>query len=188
MIGRELLKTAAKFGWVAVIALSVVGHLSASSAPAEATGAPKANSIKPPTQGSIPVAFLVSEGAVIIDFCGPWEVFQDVNIPGRQDHPFRLHTVAESTAPIHASGGMQIVPDYTLADAPAPKVIVIPAQSEPSEAMLEWIRKSTTNTDVTMSVCTGAFVLAKTGLCQAKLQLHFTRHLTVLKCGSQIST
>jgi len=37
MIGRELLETAAKFGLVAVIALSVVGDLSASSAPAEAT-------------------------------------------------------------------------------------------------------------------------------------------------------
>src|SRR5260370_29236795 len=37
MIGRELLKTAAKFGLVAVNALSVVGDLSASSAPAEAT-------------------------------------------------------------------------------------------------------------------------------------------------------
>ena len=180
MIGRELLKAAAKFGLVAVIALSVFGDLFASSAPAEATSsfdgsnkAPKANSIKPPAQGSIPVAFLVSEGAVIIDFCGPWEVFQDVNIPGRQDHPFRLYTVAESTAPIHASGGMQIVPDYTLADAPAPKVIVIPAQSEPSEAMLEWIRKATTNTDVTMSVCTGAFVLAKTGLLSGKAATTF---------------
>ena len=37
MIGRELLKTAAKFGLVAVIALSVVGDLSAGSAPTEAT-------------------------------------------------------------------------------------------------------------------------------------------------------
>jgi YHS domain-containing protein len=36
MIGRELLKTAAKLGLVAVIALSVVGDLSAGSAPAEA--------------------------------------------------------------------------------------------------------------------------------------------------------
>src|SRR6266550_6359775 len=181
MIGRELLKAAAKFGLVAVIALSVFGDLFASSAPAEPTSSfdgsntapPKANSIKPPAQGSIPVAFLVSEGAVIIDFCGPWEVFQDVNIPGRKDPPFRLYTVAESSAPIHASGGMQIVPDYTLADAPAPKVIVIPAQSEPSEAMLEWIRKATTNTDVTMSVCTGAFVLAKTGLLSGKAATTF---------------
>src|SRR5213082_2524098 len=63
---------------------------------------------------------------------------------------------------------MKIVPDYTFANAPAPKIIVIPAQSEPSTAMLEWIRQATKNTDVTMSVCTGAFVLAKTGLLDGK--------------------
>ena len=173
--GRGFLKTAAEFGLMAVIALSAFGKLSASSGPVEATSASdgnkpaaKANPLKPPVQGSIPVAFLVSEGAVIIDFCGPWEVFQDVNVPSRHDAPFRLYTVAETTAPIRASGGMRIVPDYTLANAPAPKVIVIPAQSEPSAAVLEWIRKSTKNTDVTMSVCTGAFVLAKTGLLSGK--------------------
>jgi transcriptional regulator GlxA family with amidase domain len=104
----------------------------------------------------------------MIDFTGPWEVFQDVMLPGREDHPFRLYTVSESTSPIHTSGGMKIVPDYTIENAPAPKVIVIPAQSQPSQATLEWIRKSTKNTDVTMSVCTGAFVLAKTGLLSGK--------------------
>src|SRR5260370_17117933 len=34
--------------------------------------------------------------------------------------------------------------------------------------MLKWIRQSSKNTDVTMSVCTGAFVLAKTGLLSGK--------------------
>jgi len=126
------------------------------------------NSLKPPEKDPIPVAFLISDGAVVIDFCGPWEVFQDVNIPSRQDMPFRLYTVAETRKPIRTSGGMQIVPDSTIADAPAPKVIVIPAQSEPSEAVLDWIRKSSKTTDVTMSVCTGAFVLAKAGLLNGK--------------------
>ena len=178
--GRELLKRAVEFGLFAAIALFVIAGLSANAAPVEATGssadnkqAVTANPLKPPAEGSIPVAFLISEGAVIIDFCGPWEVFRDVNIPSRQDHPFRLYTVAETTNPIHASGGMQIIPDYTLANAPAPKVIVIPAQSEPSAAMLEWIRKSTKSTDVTMSVCTGAFVLAKTGLLSGKAATTF---------------
>jgi transcriptional regulator GlxA family with amidase domain len=173
--GRGLFKTTARLSLIAAIALSVVGELSASSSPAEATSnsdgtkqALKANPLKPPSQGSINVAFLISEGAVMIDFSGPWEVFQDVMAPGSMDHPFRLYTVAETTSPIHASGGMQIVPDYSIKNAPAPKVIVIPAQSEPSAAVLEWIRKSTKNTDVTMSVCTGAFVLAKTGLLSGK--------------------
>jgi hypothetical protein len=30
----------------------------------------------------------------MIDFAGPWEVFQDVMIAGRKDHPFQLYTVA----------------------------------------------------------------------------------------------
>lgn len=126
------------------------------------------DSLKPPATDPIPVAFLISDGAVVIDFCGPWEVFQDTNIPSRRDMPFRLYTVAETTKPIRTSGGMQIVPDYSIADAPAPKVIVIPAQSEPSPAVLDWLRKTSKTTDVIMSVCTGAFVLAKTGLLDGK--------------------
>lgn len=126
------------------------------------------NPLKPPAEGAIPVAFLVSDGAVVIDFAGPWEIFQDVMIPGRMDMPFQLYTVSESTKPIQASGGMKIVPDYTLENAPAPKVLVIPAQSAPSEAVLAWVRKSTKTADVTMSVCTGAYLLAKTGLLAGK--------------------
>ena len=158
MNGKKSLKRTNLFASLTAIALWGIGELSASPNPVEA------NSLKPPAQGSIPVAFLISEGAVMIDFSGPWEVFQDVMIPGRSDHPFRLYTVAETTKPIHASGGMKIVPEYSLANAPTPKVIVIPAQSEPSTAVLEWIRNVSKNSDVTMSVCTGAFVLAKTGL------------------------
>jgi transcriptional regulator GlxA family with amidase domain len=157
----------------------VLGQLSGAN-PAKAPGASEGNQavvktklLKPPSQGSIPVAFLISEGAQVIDFAGPWEVFQDVMVPGRTDHPFNLYTVSESTSPIHTSGGMKIVPDYNFENAPAPKVIVIPAQSQPSEATLEWLRRSTKSTDVTMSVCTGAFVLAKTGLLSGKAATTF---------------
>jgi putative intracellular protease/amidase/YHS domain-containing protein len=176
---RRLLRTAPEFGLLAAITLTVLGQLFGSNsaqAPSGVQGgqpAVETKSLKPPAQGSIPVAFLISEGAVMIDFTGPWEVFQDVMVPGRTDHPFRLYTVSESTSPIHASGGMKIVPNYTFENAPAPKIIVIPAQGEPSQATLEWIRKVTKTTDVTMSVCTGAFVLAKTGLLSGKAATTF---------------
>ena len=178
--GKELLRRAAEFGLVAAIAFSSVGKVCASSDAVGATTTPggneqngEGNSLTPPAQGSIPIGFLLSEGAVMIDFSGPWEVFQDVMIPGRADPPFRLYTVAETTHPIHASGGMTIIPDYNLENAPAPKVIVIPAQSEPTAPVLNWIRKSTKTTDVTMSVCTGAFILAKTGLLSGKAATTF---------------
>src|SRR5437764_1885594 len=145
------------------LALLVPVAIFIAAAPIETT-----NSLKPPEKDQIPVAFLIADRAVVIDFCGPWEVFQDVMVPSRQDMPFRLYTVAETKKPIRTSGGMQIVPDYTIADAPAPRVIVVPAQSDPSPAVLDWIRKSSKTTDVTMSVCTGAFVLAKTGLLDGK--------------------
>jgi putative intracellular protease/amidase/YHS domain-containing protein len=169
---RRLIRTAPEFGLLAAITLTVLGQLFGSDkAPSGVQGNQSEVKIKPlnaPAQGSIPVAFLISEGAQVIDFTGPWEVFQDVMVPGRTDHPFHLYTVSESTSPIHASAGMKIVPDYKFENAPPPKIIVIPAQSRPSEATLEWIRKSTENTDVTMSVCTGAFLLAKTGLLSGK--------------------
>jgi transcriptional regulator GlxA family with amidase domain len=172
---RGLVKIAARFGLLAAITLAGLEQVAASPNPAKApTGSEasrstvKAEQLKAPAEGSIPVAFLISEGAQVIDFTGPWEVFQDVVVPGRMHHPFRLYTVSGSTSPIRTSGGMKIVPEYTFENAPPPKVIVIPAQSPPNEATLEWIRKSASSTDVTMSVCTGAFVLAKTGLLSGK--------------------
>jgi len=171
---RRLFRRAPELGLLAAITLTVLGQLfgsnpaKAPSGSKDAESAVQTNPLKPPAEGSIPVAFLISEGAQMIDFTGPWEVFQDVMVPGRTDHPFHLYTVSESTSPIRASGGMKIVPDYTFENAPAPKVIVIPAQSPPSQATLEWIRRSAKSADVTMSVCTGAFVLAKTGLLSGK--------------------
>lgn len=115
----------------------------------------------------IPVAFLIDDNATVIDFAGPWEVFQDAgvaNIPG-----FEMFTVAPTKAPLRATGGLQIVPDYTLADAPPAKVIVIPAQKGgrtalPGEPKVAWLRARFAQSDVIMSVCTGAFLLARTGL------------------------
>ena len=161
---RDLLKTAAAWSLVSTFPAFLEAEASALAGTADSKAMGSAQPLKPPAGGSIPVAFLISDGAVVIDFCGPWEVFQDVTLPGQDARPFRPYTVAESTSPIHTSGGMKIMPEYTLANAPAPKVIVIPAQGGQSEAMLEWIRKSSKTTDVTMSVCTGAFLLARTGL------------------------
>jgi len=168
-------------GWIALAgmaSLALFGGVFAATvkAPANAASTPSTSHaaldqpspLKAPDKGSIPVAILLSEGAQVIDFAGPWEVFQDTYVPGRMDPPFQLYTVAESTKPIQASDGLTIVPQYSLDNAPPPKIIVIPAQGGRSEAMLSWIRKSAKSADVTMSVCTGAFLLAKTGLLSGK--------------------
>ena len=125
----------------------------------------EANKLTPPADGPIPVAFALSRGATMIDFAGPWEVFQDVMVKSSTGHRsgFSLYTVSEKTEPIEASAGMKIIPDYTFETAPAPKVVVIPAQAG-SSSLHAWLRKIVDSTDVTMSVCTGAFQLGRAGL------------------------
>jgi transcriptional regulator GlxA family with amidase domain len=128
--------------------------------------------LQPPAGGPIDVAFLISDGATLIDFAGPWEVFQDVMLPERghshaEQMPFRLFTVAASREPVRVTGGMQIVPDHSLADAPAPRVVVVPAMRS-SPAVLDWLKSTSATADLVMSVCTGAFVLARAGLLAGK--------------------
>jgi YHS domain-containing protein/putative intracellular protease/amidase len=174
---RELLKRSAALGLAAGIPSLAAGKLFAGTGGPQAKNAtdktkPVSNSLTPPTQGSIPVAFVISKGTVIIDFTGPWEVFEVANyavstVNGTQDDAFQLYTVAETRKPIRASG-ITVTPEFTFDTAPAPRIIVIPQQEGVTQAMLNWIRESTKHTDVTMSICTGAYALAQTGLLSGK--------------------
>jgi transcriptional regulator GlxA family with amidase domain len=119
--------------------------------------------LTPPKNGPIKVAFVLSEGATVIDFTGPWEVFQDADV----EVPFELYTVAPSKAAIHTSGngshGISITPDYTFADAPEPDLIVIGAQSG-GAGLSAWLQKLHADNKIILSVCTGAFKVAQAGL------------------------
>src|SRR5215469_5059785 len=183
MTRREVLRRAAVGSALAMAPVALVngrayatGWMSARGAKGQeaAKSAPVVNPLKAPARGGIPVACVVSDGAVLIDFAGPWEVFENVMLPSAagmsmdDQMPFHPYLVSEALKPIRASVGMKIVPKYTFKNAPQPKVVVIPAQGGTSEAMYAWIREVAKQTDVTMSVCTGAFVLAKTGLLSGK--------------------
>jgi transcriptional regulator GlxA family with amidase domain/YHS domain-containing protein len=123
-----------------------------------------------PASGDINVAFLVSEGAEVVDFSGPWGVFEYVLLGDDYRWPFKLYTVAATREPVEVSGGMTLVPDHTFADAPAPNIVVVPAMNidRLAPAALDWLRAAHRNTHVTMSVCNGSFVLARAGLLDGK--------------------
>lgn len=157
------------------VAATAAGLWKFTGAAIPATGAissPDLKKLIPPVDRKIPVAVTISEGVQVIDFAGPWEVFQDVMVmEGKHEEgmehrmPFDLYTVSEKIETIEATGGLKIIPNYTFANAPSPKIVIIPAQSG-SPALLEWLKKVTASpdSDVVMSVCTGAFQLAKAGL------------------------
>jgi len=171
---RELLKKSAALGFMVAAPAVIVGEgfagrgESAGIKGDQSDSKPAASPLTPPKSGTIPVAYVLSAGAVEVDFTGPWGIFGSVMLPGKDMvMPFHQYTVAESKAPLRTDSGLNIVPDYTFETAPQPKLIVIPAQHSSPE-MVQWIRKGSAGTDVTMSVCTGAFVLAKAGLLDAK--------------------
>jgi len=154
--------------WAAVAGMGALSRMTAAGTGSDGQpvkGVPAIEPLKAP-DGPIPVAVLLSDGAVVIDFTGPWEVFENVQVNGRS--AFHLYTVAETTAPVLTSGGMTIVPRYSIANAPRPHVVVIPAQGDPTEPVLDWLRTVAKTADLVMSVCTGAFVLARTGLLSGK--------------------
>src|ERR1043166_9270264 len=126
-----------------------------------------------PAKGKINVAVVLTEGATMIDFAGPREVFQDVHVESRGSSmddmmPFELYTVSDSKTPIHTSGGMTVVPQYTFDDAPKPRVIVVGAQRGRTPKMMDWLRANVKTADVVMSVCTGAFKVGLAGLLDGK--------------------
>lgn len=112
------------------------------------------------------VAILLFEGVQIIDYTGPYEVFGHAWTP---DGPaFRMYTVAEKPGPITTNMGMSVNPRYTFTDAPKPDVLVLPGGGVPphleNPALMAWVKEAAKDAEVVLSVCNGAFFLAKAGL------------------------
>lgn len=156
---------------VFIVFISFPGLAFAQQPPSPSTA--PATKLVPPAHGKIPVAFIIGRGAETIDVVGPWEVFQFAFRPSpgtmsmEDMELFQLYTVSDSKEPVRLTGGMQIIPDYTFANAPEPKVVVVPATTTSPE-LLDWIRKMTKRSDVVMSVCLGAYQLAAAGVLSGK--------------------
>ena len=91
-------------------------------------GAPTQDQPQTADKTRLRVAFVVSEQFNIIDFAGPWEVFNDAKLPieGKQrgDWPrlFENYTVFDSTSPVRTSGNhATLVPAFTFRNAPKPR-------------------------------------------------------------------
>jgi putative intracellular protease/amidase/YHS domain-containing protein len=168
---RELIKYLGTGSLVAgaLAGRNLVASQSASLQQSAVSADKKLSPLPVPAGGKLPVAFVIGKEAEVLDFCGPLEVFAGAWT--KEGVPlFAPYMVYGSKEPVKVGGGMRVLPDYTYKDAPAPKIIVIPAMSmeDVSQEMCDWIVEASRTTDVTMSVCNGAFVLAKTGLLDGK--------------------
>ena len=134
------------------------------------------------------VAILLFDEVEVLDFAGPFEVFAVAS--ELHDYAlFRVFTVAASAGPIHARNSLAVFPDYPLESAPRPDVLVIPGGIGTrtlmnNTAICGWIAAAAEQAELTLSVCSGALLLAKAGLLAG---LRATTHHQVLELLREVA-
>ena len=119
------------------------------------------------------VGILIFDDVEVLDFCGPFEVFATTQYPDQaaadKGRPFHVVTIAERAETVHCRGGLLVQPHHTIADHPPLDILVVPGgwgtrREANNPRLLDWIVAQDRTTQLTTSVCTGAFLLAARGL------------------------
>ncbi|MSR63709.1 MAG: DJ-1/PfpI family protein [Planctomycetes bacterium] len=123
---------------------------------------------RPAQPRELAVGFLIVDGVYNTELIAPYDVFQHTLFHAQPG--MRVFTVAPTAAPVKSFEGLRIVPDYTLASAPPIDVLVVPSAEHSMDSDLEnaaliaWVQARGEHARFVLSLCDGAFVLAKAGL------------------------
>jgi putative intracellular protease/amidase len=113
----------------------------------------------PHSRAGIRVGIVLFDGVEPIDYAGPYEVFAQAG--------FGVATVTADGKPVTGMG-LEVSPDYSFASAPHFDVLVVPGgdvdRAARDPALLAFIRRQAVAARQVLSVCTGAYTLAATGL------------------------
>lgn len=115
------------------------------------------------------IAVFVFDKITALDAVGPLEILSrlpdaDIRIVGKRAGPVRAD---------RGSGQLGLIADHAMADVPDPDILLIPGARDmgpviADEAVLDWVRAAHETTRWTVSVCTGALVLAAAGLLRGR--------------------
>jgi putative intracellular protease/amidase len=127
-----------------------------------------------PTKPTVAI-LLSSHLTEVTDFLVPYELFSATDA-------FNVYGVAPQRQVTTLTGGLDVLPDYSLGDldkllGKAPDLIVIPAmpdlEDKDNQPTLDWLRKQASQHSQLFSICVGAEVLAYAGLLDGH---HATTH------------
>lgn len=110
---------------------------------------------------------LLFDGVQLTDFTGPYDVFV-IARNGQGEPAFEVFTLA-STPEVHCNGGLVVRPDFTLDDHPPIELLLVPGgrgvrSEENNASLIDWIRDAANTSTLAATVCTGARLMARTGL------------------------
>ncbi|MEM8860941.1 MAG: DJ-1/PfpI family protein [Chloroflexota bacterium] len=127
------------------------------------------------SKDSISLAVLIYPGVVLQDFAGPLEVFSKAK--NLSKGKYRTFTVAESLDVVKTENNtVSISPDYTLENMPDADYLIIPGGNMKivnqlvedetyNQFIVRWDEKPRAKV---VSICTGAYILAGSGLLNGK--------------------
>lgn len=118
------------------------------------------------------VGVLIFDDVEVLDFCGPFEVFSVARPAGENGDEHRLFhavTIAPQPGVVTCRGGLLVQPHFTIENHPRLDILVVPGgqgtrRERLNRVLLDWIERQAASAEITTSVCTGAFLLAGSGL------------------------
>ena len=129
------------------------------------------------------VGFLVYDGLQALDLFGPQEAFAAANrYCGAGDRRYETLVIGETSSPITTESGISIGVHTDLQNCPRLHTLIIPGgagsrRENISDNVIEWVRKQTGQTKRVGSVCTGLFILARTGALDGRLVTTHWQHI-----------
>ncbi len=112
------------------------------------------------------VAILLYEGVELFDFAGPGEVFSVAGYFSTYEN-FDVFTVSGSGETLVSQRFLSVTPNYSVTNAPKPDIIILPGgismNAYQDEKVMNWLDAHYDSTQFLLTVCTGVFILEKTG-------------------------
>jgi transcriptional regulator GlxA family with amidase domain len=122
------------------------------------------SNVSPPTT----VGIVLFDDVEVLDFAGPFEVLSAAQ-DGDGRPCLKVLTVA-SKSQVTTRGGLRVLVDATFDDCPPLDAIVVPGgpgadnPTEEQKLIIPFLRERRAQIGTLASVCTGAFILGRTGL------------------------
>ncbi|GAB5343852.1 GlxA family transcriptional regulator [Pseudomonas fluorescens] len=127
---------------------------------------------------------LAFDNAQVLDVTGPLQVFASTNDLARQRGlplPYAASVIAAQTTPVMTSAGLALLAEpLPAADTPCDTLVIaggwgVYGAAEDAE-LVAWVKQKAQHTRRMASVCTGAFLLAASGLLDGcRVATHWTR-------------
>jgi transcriptional regulator GlxA family with amidase domain len=119
------------------------------------------------------VGILVFDDVEVLDFAGPFEVFTTASRVNQRYHRqavnrFEVSCISRDGQGIRTRAGLRVLPQHSFASHGTIDLLLIPGgvvdAALTCSQTLDWIARTAQQAKITASVCTGAFLLAASGV------------------------